>query len=110
MWKVSEETRRMLQTLYDWQKASIVERMVPSKVALLIEQIAERGEIVAVSTIARSLFSGSRTVRIAACRAIHRLVVNLRPEELLKLSSAVNYHWDWSISDSWTQLRPSEVE
>ena len=74
-----------------------------------MDQIAEQGEAVSVPVIARCLFSEYEDVCKAACRAIHRILQPLAPDELLHLSGVIGWSWGWYVSDGWDKLKPAEV-
>lgn len=112
MLRVSEQTQRLLEQLYQLLTARswFGKKSRASETISLVDQVAERGEAVAVSVIARCLFSTLEEVRKAACRAIHRILAPLPPDDLLGLSGVIGWSWGWWVSDAWDKLQPSDVD
>jgi hypothetical protein len=111
MLRVSDQTKILLEQLHLLQKdrSWLGGKRVAAQTIALLERIAEQREPVSVSVIARSLFASSKDVRKSACRAIHRILAPLPPDDLLHLSAVVRLSWGWYISDAWDKLKPAEV-
>jgi HEAT repeat protein len=111
MSRVSNQTQGLLEQLYQLQadRSWFGGNRIASQTVALLERIANQREPASTSVIARSLFSPSEDVRKAACRAIHRILDPLPPDELLGLGFAVGYSWGWYISDAWDKLQPADV-
>lgn len=111
MLRVSDQTRELLVQLYQLPsvRSWFGGKRVATQTIALVERIAEQGEAASVSEIARCLFSASEDVRKTTCRAIHRLIAPLPPDDLLHLSGVIGWSCGWDISDAWDKLKPSEV-
>lgn len=111
MLRISDQTRKLVEQLYQLQtdRSWFGGKRRAVQIIALLDRIAEQGEAAAVSVIARCLFFASDDVRKSACRAIHRLIAPLAPDDLLHLSGVVGWSWGWYISDAWDKLQPAEV-
>jgi HEAT repeat protein len=111
MLRVSEQTQKLLEQLYQLQSARswFGQSSRDAETIALLERIADQREPVSVPVIARCLFFSSPEVRKATCKAIHRILEPLPPDELLHLSGVIGWSWGWYVSDAWDKLQPAEV-
>jgi hypothetical protein len=111
MLRVSEQTKKLLEQLYQLQSARswFGQGSRDAATIALLERIADQRVPVSVPVIARCLFFSSQEVRKATCKAIHRILDPLPPDELLHLSGVIGWSWGWYVSDAWDKLQPAEV-
>lgn len=111
MQQVSEATQRLLQRLFDLMgRASwFSPRDRDAEIVRLLNQIADQGEPGAIVGAAGCLFSPTVEVRTAASRAIHCLLGQSPPEQLLHLGDVLGGPYGWYISDGWKRLEPADL-
>jgi hypothetical protein len=112
MWRLSEANEQQVHLLSELQqhRSWLGRGKSEDKLVFLLDQIGEQSEPAALPVVARSFFSSSAEVRIAACLAVDRLVRRVPAERLLDLGSVIGHSWGWHISNEWDRLTPSRVE
>jgi HEAT repeat protein len=108
---LSEATQLRLQRLFDLTSKTSwffrIDRDV--EIVSVLEEVANQGEVGAMSGVVNCLFSPSPEVKTAAFRAIHRLLDRIPPERLQHLSDMVGESWCWFTWDAWDRVAPAGV-
>lgn len=107
MWSLSDETRSLVSVLND--------RLVPgdrprpdSAAVIAIEAIADRHEPSAIASLTSALCDRSDQVAIAAQRAIHNLLGEVAPEDLLEFEHDMRWGGEWWAAP-WSRLSPDRL-
>ena len=111
MWRLSEQAQDLVDRLHHVLSAApwLDRAKYDASVTVLIDQIRDQGEPAALAAVARCLLSSSRSIRIAASRAIQRLMCLVAPEQLIHLNGVLGSSWGWYVSESWDRVAPENV-
>lgn len=107
--KLSESTVQLIRSLY--AKRSFWETLVhPDPRHEIIQQIWDAGEPAAMLDLLPILLTANRELALACAKAIHQLLMQLKPVELVSFDEYVRrgyYYWD--VLQPWHSIKPEDL-
>ena len=111
MRKLPEEIAKVVVQLHELRTSNsfLGQRLREQSILALLYKLEAANAPGTLPCIAKFLVSPTQIVRKTAVEVIGKLIRNVDPYELIRLSDSVCWSYEWVIDDKWERLKPSDV-